>query len=143
MSEDQQRLEKIYLEQKLTESNLSLLRQQIEFVDAVLANYRTGLEVLTEMESKREDEEVLMNVGGNIFVLAKLVNPGVVTRSIGSGVRIDQSITDAKTGVKEAISRLESQRDALNKEYEKMAAHAANLNALLQQVASRMQKQGA
>ncbi|MHA2395699.1 MAG: prefoldin subunit alpha, partial [Candidatus Thorarchaeota archaeon] len=39
---------------------------------------------------KKDGEEMLMNVGGSIFVQAKIVNPDKVTRGLGSGIRIDE-----------------------------------------------------
>ncbi len=142
MSEKQRQLERVYVEQKMTESNIALLRQQIDLVEAVLRDYRTGLHVLAEMESKEDGETVLMHVGGRIFVRAKLVSPHMVTRGIGSNIRIEQSIEDAKKGVQDAITRLEKQKEALTKEYNKHVAYMAALNAQLQNIAAEMHEQG-
>ena len=98
--------------------------------------------VLEEIEGKTEGEEMLMNVGGSIFVEAKLVNPSSVTRSIGSGVRIEQSVEDAKTAVQEQISGLEKQYETLAEEYQKTLARAQVLNSQFQQLAAQLQGQG-
>ena len=140
MTEEQQKLlQKIYIEQQMTESNLNLLQQRIEIIQVYITNYRAGLSVLEEIESKKDGEEMLMNVGGNIYVQANLVNPEKVTRGLGSGVRIEQSLVDAKAAVKDAVSSLEQQYDTLTQEYQKLIARASVLNSQFQQLAAKIQ----
>ncbi len=140
--EQQQLLQRIYQEQQLAESNITLLQQRLELVQAYLNNFRAGLMVLEEIEDRKEGEEMLMNVGGSIFVQAKLVDPSNVTRSIGSGVRIEQSVNDAKAAVQEQISGLEKQYETLAEEYQKLIARAQVLNSQFQQLAAKLQGQG-
>ncbi|MFW9962416.1 MAG: prefoldin subunit alpha [Candidatus Sifarchaeia archaeon] len=140
MKEDPQtKLEKIYNEQQIIESNLSLLQQRIEVVQVYITNYRSGLLVLEEIERRKEGEEMLMNVGGSIFVQAKLVDPDKVIRGIGNGVRIEQNVADAKAAIIDAVSSLEKQYEALTQEYQRLIAHASNLNSQFQQLAAQIQ----
>ena len=139
--EQQQLLQRIYQEQQLAESNITVLQQRLELVQAYLNNFRAGLMVLEEIESRKEGEEMLMNVGGSIFVQAKLVDPTNVTRSIGSGVRIEQSVDEAKTAVQEQISGLEKQYETLAEEYQKLIARAQALNSQFQKLAAQIQGQ--
>ena len=140
--EQQQLLQRIYQEQQLTEQNVTLLQQRLELIQAYLTNFRSGLMVLKEIEGREEGEEMLMNVGGSIFVQAKLVNPSSVTRSIGSGVRIEQSVGDAKTAVQEQVTGLEKQYETLAEEYQKLVARAQVLNSQFQQLAAQVKGQG-
>ena len=143
MTEEQQKqLQKIYAEQQMTESNLNLLQQRIEIIQVYITNYRSGLMVLEEIEGKKEGEEMLMNVGGSIFVQAKLTNPDKVTRGLGSGIRIEQTVADAKAAVTEAVTGLEQQYEALSLEYQKLVARASVLNSQFQQLAAQIQAAG-
>ncbi len=140
MSEEQQQLlQRIYTEQQITESNISVLQQRIEIIQAYLTNYQSGLMVLKEIEKKKEGEEMLMNVGGNIFVEAKLVNPSKVTRGIGSGVRIEQSLEEATKAVQSSIEGLEKQYQAMTEDYQKLVTRASALNSQFQQLAAQVQ----
>ncbi|MFX1604195.1 MAG: hypothetical protein ACFFCK_11995, partial [Promethearchaeota archaeon] len=96
-----------------------------------------------ELESKEENEEVLMNVGGSVFVQAKLVNPTEVTRALGSGVRIEQSLEEARKGVEQAVESLGKRYEALVAEHEKMVNRSAVLEAQMRQIAEQIQAQGA
>jgi len=140
MSEEQQQLlQRIYNEQQITESNIGVLQQRIEILQAYLTNYQSGFMVLKEIEGKKEEEEMMMNVGGNIFVEARLVNPSKVTRGIGSGVRIEQSLEEAKKAVQSSIEGLEKQYQSLSEEYQKLVARASVLSSQFQQLAAKVQ----
>jgi prefoldin alpha subunit len=140
MTEDpQKQLERIYSEQQMTESNLTLIQQRIEMVQVYMTNYGSGLAVLEEIENRKDGEEMLMNVGGSIFVQAKIVNPEKVIRGIGNGIRIEQSVEDAKTAIAEAVSSLEKQYETLTQEYQKLGAYASQLNTQFQQLAAQIQ----
>ncbi|TFG30999.1 prefoldin subunit alpha [Candidatus Thorarchaeota archaeon] len=142
MSEDQQKLlQRVYTEQQMTESNISLLAQRMELIQAYLNNYQAGLMVLNEIEGKNEGEEMLINVGGSIFIQARILEPSKVTRGIGSGVRIEQSLEDAKIAVQEQLSSLQKQYDVVIDDYQKLLTRARVLNAQFQELAAKMQEQ--
>ena len=126
----------------MTEQNVTLLQQRLELVQAYMNNFRAGLMVLEEIEGRKEGEEMLMNVGGSIFVQAKVVDSSKVTRTIGSGVRIEQTVEDAKIAVQEQDSSLEKQYATLGDEYQKLVARASVLNSQFQQLAAQVQGQG-
>ncbi|MFQ5831523.1 MAG: prefoldin subunit alpha [Candidatus Thorarchaeota archaeon] len=144
MAEEQRNLlQKLYVEQHLTDSNINVLRQQIEVTQVLLGRYQTGLMVLKELEDKEDGEEMLMNVGGSVFAQAKLVNPKEVTRALGSGVRIEQTLEEATKGVEQAVESLGKQYEALVSEHEKMVNRSAILEAQMKQIAEQIQAQGA
>ncbi|NHI83446.1 MAG: prefoldin subunit alpha [Candidatus Thorarchaeota archaeon] len=142
MSQEQQKaLESLYVERQLTESNISLLQQRLEFSQVLLNSYRTGFMVLEELEAKKKDEEMLMNVGGGIFVPARLVNPERIMRTLGSGIRIEQGLEEAKKGIETAITSLENQYKQLAEEHDKMVAHLNRVNAQMNQLVEAIQGQ--
>jgi len=141
MSEEQQQLlQRIYAEQQITESNITLLQQRIEIIQAYLTNYQSGLMVLQEIETKKKGEAMLMNVGGNIYLEAKLVNPSKVTRGIGSGVRLEQSLEEAKKAVQISVESLEKQYQSMTDDYQKLVSRASVLNSQFQQLAAKVQE---
>ncbi len=141
MTEDQQLIEKLYVEQRLLESNVNILQQRLDLLQAYLNSFKSGLSVLKELENRKDGEEMLMNVGGNIFIQAKLVNPKIVTRGIGSNIRIEQSLQDAIQSLEESIANLEKEYNATAQQYQQMASALQAANLQLQQLAEKMQSQ--
>ncbi|MHA2242509.1 MAG: prefoldin subunit alpha [Candidatus Thorarchaeota archaeon] len=141
MTEDPQALfQKLYSEQQRADQNIGYLQQSLELVQMSLNSFRSGLSVLQEIEGKEEDEIMLLNVGGAIFIEAKLSNPNKITRGIGSGVRIEQTLAEAKETVESRVLELEKQLDSLQVEFEKMSTYASKLNTQLQQLATIIQQ---
>lgn len=144
MAEEQQNLlQKLYVEQQLTENNIKAIRQQLELTQVLLSSYQTGLNVLKELGKKEEGEEMLLNVGANVFIRANLVEPTRVTRALGSGVRIEQDREVALQGVEQAVENLGKQYDALVTELEKMMNRQSILDTQMRQLAAQIQAQGA
>ena len=143
MAEEQQQvLQKLYSDQKMVESNLTLQQQRLEVIQAYTTNLKMGLDVLKELEGKEEGEEILMNVGGSIFVQAKVVSPERVTRTIGSGVSIEQSTVEAKKDLEATIATLEKQYEQESEQYKQMMALHQEIASRLQQLAGTMQQPG-
>ncbi|NHJ12082.1 MAG: prefoldin subunit alpha [Candidatus Thorarchaeota archaeon] len=142
MSQEQQKaLESLYVERQLTESNIGLLQQRLEFTQVLLNSYRTGFMVLEELEGKEKDEEMLMNVGGGIYVPARLVDPQKITRTLGSGIRIEQGLEEAKKGIEASIVALENQYRQLAEEHDKMVAHLNRVGTEMNRLVETIQGQ--
>lgn len=143
MSDEQQKtLQKLYLEQRIVTSNIAALQQRLEMVEVYLSNYRTSLSVLEELMNRKEGEDVMLNVGGRILVHARLARVDKVTRDIGSGVRVESSLEDAKTDSQESIGILEKQYEELSQEYRRQSDYAETLNARLQELAAKIRGPG-
>lgn len=142
MTEDPQALfRQLYIEQQMVNSNIELQAQGLERLRILLSDYRVGLMVLEELEGKKEGEEMLMRVGGTIQVRASLADPSKVTRDIGSNVRIEQNLEEAKKEIQETISKLEKNYQDASENYERLLFYSQSINAKLQELAAGMQSQ--
>ena len=139
--EQENLLRRVYAEQQMASTTIERKGQQMIRVKAYLDNYHVGLLVLEELRGKKRGEEMLMNVGGEIYVHAKLVDSKKVTRHIGKGISIQQDATDAKKSIEDIVSSLEKQYDSLAQEYQQLLGWSSKLGTQFQQLAAEMQKQ--
>ncbi len=140
MTEDQQKLlQKLYAQQKATESGIEIIQERMELVQASLNSHRRGLGVLQGFEGKKKGEKMLINVGGNIFIDVQLANPDRVARDIGSGVRIVQNLEDAKKSVEETTASLEQHYAQLAQQHEVISNQAADVGRRLGDLVKQMQ----
>jgi prefoldin alpha subunit len=135
--EQQKNLQRIRSEQRMVASNMEVLQQQLEMVQLSILNYRTGIGVLAELGKATGEEDVLLSVGGSIFIRARLPKENRVTRDIGSGVRVESTIEDAEKDIKERVEALEKRYESLREEYRKHADYAMTLSATLQQLTAK------
>ncbi|MBS3793304.1 MAG: prefoldin subunit alpha [Candidatus Thorarchaeota archaeon] len=138
----QEQLQQLYAQQQMAESNANALQEHIELLQAYLQEYRSGLEVLKKIEDKDAGEDMLMNIGGNIFVRARLLDAETVIREVGSGVRIEQDAQEAKASVEDSLSQLQERSGSLSAQYEKLVTQAQALNTQIRQLVAQMRQPG-
>jgi prefoldin alpha subunit len=142
MTEDPQALfRQLYTEQQMVSQNIDLQAQGLERLRILLNDYRVGFLVLEELEGRKEGEEMLLRVGGTIQIRATLADPGNVTRDVGSNVKIEQSVEDAKKEIQGTIEELEKNLQEASENYEKLVFYSQSINAKLQELAAGMQGQ--
>ncbi|MBD3405945.1 MAG: prefoldin subunit alpha [Candidatus Lokiarchaeota archaeon] len=132
--------QQLAMQKDLVENNLQVLQQQIERIQVLLNDYDSGLSFLKEVMKKEKDEQVLMNVGGNIFIEVKIVNPQKVTRAIGSEISIEQKTQAAHDSIESSIKNLRNQERKIREEYQKYLGYQAQLENQLQQIAAMLQQ---
>jgi len=141
MTEEQENLlRRVYAEQQMASTTIERKGQQMIRVKAYLDNYNVGLLVLEELQGKKTGEKMLMNVGGEIYVHAKLVESKKVTRHIGKDISIEQDVAEAKESIEDIISSLEKQYDSLAQEYQQLLGLSSKLGTQFQQLAAEMKK---
>ncbi|NWF96365.1 MAG: prefoldin subunit alpha [Candidatus Thorarchaeota archaeon] len=139
--EQQEQFQKLYNEQQAVNANLEAVRERLEVLQLYLNNYRIGLMVLEELAKRAEGDEVLLAVGGGLFVQARLRSTAKVFRDIGSGVRIESTVEDAKKYAQESIASLEKQYESLSSENQKLSNYVTALNTQLQELVTKIQRQ--
>lgn len=132
-------LQQLLNEQRALEARVGELENSINIFQDTLGSYMAGLSVLEELETRKPGEMMLMNVGGAIFIEAQVVRNDRVIRGIGSGVRAEQTLEEAKKIVSERVSELNTYLGNLRQEYEETANRAALLANQAQQILAQAQ----
>lgn len=117
MSEDS--MQKLYVQQKLLEEHIPELESSISLLQDAIASYLSGKQVLEELAKRQADEPILIDIGGRINIAAKIVNTDKVLVSLGSGVRVEKSLEEAKSILEKKIEELNDHLAKYRQEYEK------------------------
>jgi len=134
-------LQQLLNEQRSLEIRVGELENSINIFQETLGSYMAGLGVLEELETRKPGETMLINVGGAIFIEAQVVNNDRVIRGIGSGVRTEQTLENAKKVVSERVTELNTFLGNLRQEYEEATNRAALLSNQAQQILAQAQTQ--
>jgi len=130
-------------EQRALEERIDELQNSIGMFQDTLASYRTGLGVLEELETKEVGDKILFSIGGAVYIEAQILNKEHVIRSLGSGVRVEQSLEEAKTVLSERIEQLNTSLSTLRQEYEGAVNRAAWISNQMQNIYAQAQAQAA
>lgn len=85
---------------------LESMRSQREAMAGVLIDYRASLEVMDALENGGE-EELLIPLGGMVFVKANVSNKGRCIVEQGAGIYQDRDIASSKTMIKDRMDKIE------------------------------------
>ncbi|MHA1906646.1 MAG: prefoldin subunit alpha [Candidatus Thorarchaeota archaeon] len=136
-------VQQLLSEQRVLEERINELQSSINMFQETLASYRTGLAVLEELETKEVGDKILFSVGAAVYIEAQIVSKDRIIRSLGSGVRVDQSVDEAKTILSERIEQLNTSLTSLRQEYEGAINRATWLTNQMQTIYAQAQAQAA
>lgn len=130
--EDQQRLDEMVNELNLYKSQAEVLQQQVEAIQASLAEVEI-LESTLEDVKEKNSLEALVPVGAGSFMNAEIKNTDEIIMSVGAGVAIKKSVEDAK-------ETLSSQKDELNDSLDKMLKNLQKISQIVAQLSPQAEE---
>ncbi|MGA1822792.1 MAG: prefoldin subunit alpha [Thermoplasmatota archaeon] len=110
-------------------AQLEAMRSQREAMAGVLLDYRASMEVLDVLENGA-DEELLIPIGGMVFVKASIADKGRCIVEQGSGIYMDQDVASSK----------KLMRDRMDKIEEAVAGYDQSINEMLNRYNELAQK---
>lgn len=103
-------------------AQLDAFTKQDEILRINMEEFMRARDTLQGIKDKKEGEKILVPIGANFFIHAKMTDNKKVISNLGSTVAAGESVGDA-------IKRLESHIDGLNKAGQDMAKTVSNLEA--------------
>lgn len=117
--DDRQRLEQMVNEINMYQSQLELLKQQIETVKASIAELTSAEESLNAIEGK-ENTETFVPIGAGSFVIAEIKNTDQVVMGLGAGAAAKKNIGEAKESISSQKKELEQLVDKMVGDVQKL-----------------------
>jgi prefoldin alpha subunit len=106
--EEERRVQSLTYEFRVLEGVVGELRARIGAIDAILRNLTLARTTLENMEKLEVGDEILVPIGGDSFLKAKILDKSRVIIGIGAGVTVEKTLKDA-------ISLVEGRVDELGK----------------------------
>ncbi|MDH7508731.1 MAG: prefoldin subunit alpha [Methanomassiliicoccales archaeon] len=121
----------------LYRAQIESLAEQQQIVQASIEEHMRAKSTLASISESEEGTEVLVPVGGNSFVFAKVASNRKAIVGIGSGVSVEKPMDEA---VKTIESRLQELIDTFNKLGERRSALEAQSSQLTRKIQETYQK---
>ena len=137
--EDRQRLQQMVDEINMYQSQLDVLKQQIESVNASISELMSAEETLEAVKGK-EDTETFVPIGAGSFLIAEIKNADQVIMGLGAGAAAKKNIDDAKESISSQRKELEQLVDKMSGDIQKLTEFimrkSPEAEALLQKIES-------
>jgi len=126
---------------ELYRAQLQSLAEQQQLVQMSLEENARAKETLSNFKSAPIDSEILVPVGGNSFVFAKIGSNSKAIVSVGSRVSLEKPIEDAMKMIETRINELVETFTKLGERRSAIEAQSSQLSQQLQQEYQRIQSQ--
>jgi len=118
-----------YMDQK----RLEALQKRQQEMQQILTEVSLTTETLKEIKKTKKDESIMVSLGAGVFAEAKITNTSAIKISLAGNVLADKKID-------EAITKLAKEKNAAEKEMEKMRAERDKITQNMQAVSNLLEK---
>ncbi len=105
--ESEEKIRELIARIQLNQQRMDALQQQANLIQISLNDLDSALKALATLEGKGEGLEMLVPIGADSFVHAKLSNPNTVLIGLGAGVSVEKNIADSRSVIQGRRSELE------------------------------------
>jgi len=120
-SKREEELRRLSLELRYFEQTAEAIQSRINMVNAVITDLTYATIALEGLEKEKENSELLVPIGSNSYIKAKLENPDKVIVGMGAGVSVEKTLQEAKEIVKSRQENLEKTRLSLQQQLTQVA----------------------
>jgi prefoldin alpha subunit len=125
--EEQQKLQQIFNELQNYEAVAELLRQQMSMIANSLTELSMTVETIKTIKELKPNTEILVPIGSDSFVTAKLAATDKVITGLGADVSAEQSVDGAKQMLEARIAELGRVLEQARQELEKIGKQIEEL----------------
>jgi len=135
--DDRERLNQLVNELNMYQGQADILNQQMETVQANIADLTIAQETLQTIKDKK-DAETLVPIGAGSFIITEIKNTDEVIVGLGAGAAVKKKITEAEESIQEQKKELEAVSakitDQLNKITDFIIKKTPEAEALIQKL---------
>ncbi|MFQ6135562.1 MAG: prefoldin subunit alpha [Candidatus Hydrothermarchaeales archaeon] len=138
MAEDLRTLEEF----ELFKAQIEALKQNLELIDISINELQKVSEGLGVIGSTKDGSEILVPMGADSFINAKVTDTQNVIIGLGAGVATKKSIAEAKSDIEKRIKGLEEIRNDTKEKLQTALKKFDELTPRVQEIISKIQKEG-
>jgi len=120
-SKGEEELRKLSVELRFLEQTAEAVQSRINMVDAALTDLTYANMSLEGIEKEKENSALLVPIGGNSYIRAKLENPDKIVVGIGAGVSVEKTLPETKEIMKKRLESLQKTRMSLQQQFAQVA----------------------
>jgi prefoldin alpha subunit len=117
----EEELRRLSVEMRYLEQTAETLQQRISIVNAAIADLTYANMTLDGIEKEKENAALLVPIGGNSYVKAKLADTNTVIVGMGAGVSVEKPLAEARVTLKERLDELEKTMNAAQQQFTQVA----------------------
>jgi prefoldin alpha subunit len=131
---------RLSLEIRFLEETAQALQSRMNMMNAVITDLTYANMTLEGLEKSEVGSELLVPIGGNSYIKAKLHDPDKVIVGMGAGVSVKKTFQEAKEIIKKRLEGLEKTGVSLQQRFAQVAQKINEDRAKLDELAAELRK---
>lgn len=131
---------RLSVELRFLEETAETLQSRMNMVDAALNDLTSADRTLQGLEENKMGSQLLVPIGGNSYIKAKLDDPDKVIVGMGAGVSVEKTFQEAKEVIKKRKEGLEETKGSLEERFGEVAQKINQDRAKLQELAGELRE---
>lgn len=140
-SKVEEELRRLSVEMRILEQTVETLQARINMINAVITDLTYANMTLEGLEKQEENVELLIPIGGNSYIKARLETPDKVTVGIGAGVSVEKTLQEAKDIIKKRLEEMEKSRASLQQQFSQVVERINEDRARFEELAAELRKE--
>jgi prefoldin alpha subunit len=136
----EEELRRLSVEMRILEQTAEALQSRISMINAVITDLTYANMTLEGMEKQKENAELLVPIGGNSYIKARLESPDNVTVGIGAGVSVEKTLQEAKEIIRKRLDDLEKSRTSLQQQFSQVIDRINEDRERFEELAAQLRK---
>jgi len=120
-SKSEEELRRLSVELRFLEQTAEAIQSRINMVNAVITDLTYASMTLEGLEKEKENSELLVPIGANSYIKARLENPDRIIVGMAAGVSVEKTSQEAKEIIKKRLENLEKTRMSLQQQFAQVA----------------------
>lgn len=137
----EEELRRLSVEMRILEQTAEALQSRISMVNAVITDLTYANMTLEGLEKQKENAELLVPIGGNSYIKARLETPDKVTVGIGAGVSVEKTLEEAKEIIRKRLEDLEKSRTSLQQQFSQVIDRINEDRERFEELAAQLRKE--
>jgi prefoldin alpha subunit len=137
----EEELRRLSVEMRIWEQTAEALQSRISMVNAVITDLTYANMTLEGLEKQKENAELLVPIGGNSYIKARLEDPDKVTVGIGAGVSVEKTLQEAKEIIRKRLDDLEKSRASLQQQFSQVIDRINEDRERFEELAAQLRKE--
>ena len=120
-SSNDEELRKLSVELRMLEQTAEALQSRLSMINAVATDLTYANMALENLDTEKENAELLVPIGGTSYIRAKLDNPDKIIVGLGAGVSAEKTRQEAKEIIKKRLEDLGKNQQAVQQQFVQVA----------------------
>jgi prefoldin alpha subunit len=128
---NQQELQQSLIYLEYVKEQISTLNEQFEILELAIREHNQAIETLKDFDNLKKNNEILIPIGADSLVFAKVADPSKVILNIGAGVAVEEKIDNAVTKLTTRIEKIEGNKKKIQETIQSLQDQATMLSSTI------------